>query len=53
MNVIDSLPPPPSTGELLTREGGPVRIAPTLRDKLAIFADGTCLVSRASIDEPP
>ena len=32
--------------QLLTREGGPLRASPILRDKVAIFADGRCLISR-------
>lgn len=36
---------------LLTREGGEVRASDALRDKVAIFADGRCLVARGSSDD--
>ena len=38
-------------GELITRDGGPVRTSEALRDKVAIFADGRCLVSRSHADD--
>jgi len=38
-------------GELITRDGGPVRASEALRDKIAIFADGRCLVSRSHADD--
>ncbi|WP_158240725.1 GspE/PulE family protein [Telmatospirillum siberiense] len=38
-------------GELITRDGGPVRASEALRDKVAIFADGRCLVSRAHSED--
>lgn len=39
------------TGELITRDGGPVRASEALRDKIAIFADGRCLVSRSHCED--
>lgn len=38
-------------GELITRDGGPVRASEALRDKVAIFADGRCLVSRSHSED--
>ena len=38
-------------GDLLTREGGPIRASDTLRDKLAIFSNGRCLVSHSNADD--
>lgn len=38
-------------GDLITRDGGPVRASEALRDKVAIFADGRCLVSRAHSED--
>ena len=35
-----------AAASLLTRAGGPVRTSESLRDKVAIFSDGRCLVSR-------
>lgn len=37
--------------ELITRDGGPIRASDALRDKVAIFADGRCLVSRAHSED--
>jgi type II secretory ATPase GspE/PulE/Tfp pilus assembly ATPase PilB-like protein len=37
--------------ELITRQGGPVRATDLLRDKVALFADGRCLVSRPHVDD--
>ncbi|MTJ79754.1 MAG: hypothetical protein F8N37_01845 [Telmatospirillum sp.] len=37
--------------DVLTRDGGPVRASPTLRDKVAILSDGRCLVSRKHADD--
>ncbi len=41
----------PDDGELVTRDGGPVRASDVLRDKVAIFSDGRCLVSRSHADD--
>ncbi|MDR3438185.1 ATPase, T2SS/T4P/T4SS family [Telmatospirillum sp.] len=37
--------------DLITRDGGPVRASGALRDKVAIFSDGRCLVSRSHSDD--
>jgi type II secretory ATPase GspE/PulE/Tfp pilus assembly ATPase PilB-like protein len=41
---MDGMIPGP---DLITRDGGPLRASATLRDKVAIFSDGRCLVSPA------
>ncbi|HIJ64216.1 MAG TPA: Flp pilus assembly complex ATPase component TadA [Rhodospirillaceae bacterium] len=40
-----------AAAELLTRQGGPIRTNEALRDKVAIFSDGRCLVSRSNAED--